>query len=215
MLQLIISPAILLISTVIPLQLTIEYLNLGGSGAESSSLSVSLLKFWCLHAMIRVVPNPLVYIFQSLPLSNIAELAAWLVLAKELVSQFCRLETAKGLRVDPNTPASKEPRSGWASYFLSISNPPPTDRYVFGQLTFYTLKIMDRWPLDLQILDTSFRTVMVWISRIRSKSLVKPEEPPTGWAWSYQWFAGQTTRTNRSDEEYDLLEDVIEDIKRS
>ncbi|SCU88721.1 LANO_0D02894g1_1 [Lachancea nothofagi CBS 11611] len=214
MIQLITTPAILLVSTVIPLQFTIEYLNLSGSGPEPNFLGLLLLKFWCLHAMTRAIPNPLVYIFQSLPLSNIVELGAWLVVTRELVSQFSKLEASRGHRIGGNaSPASGE-KPGWITYFQSISNPPPTDRYVFGQFTFLSIRTMEKWPLDLQILDSSFHTVMAWIAQIRSKNPAKAPES-RGWNWSYQWFAGQTTQRVTADEDYDLMEDVIEDIKKS
>ncbi|SCU83309.1 LAFA_0D02850g1_1 [Lachancea sp. 'fantastica'] len=225
MLQLITSPAMtnpalawfsLLVSTVIPLQFTIEYLNMSGSGPEPTPLSILLLKFWCLHAMTRVIPNPLVYVFQSLPLSNVIELGAWLVLTRELVSQFGKLEIAKGYRVESKgKPPSQDQRFLWTSYFMSISNRPPTDRYVFGQLTFYSLAVIERWPLDLQVLDSSFRTVMGWISQLRSKAPPQTPVQTSAWTWGYNWFAGQTNQTSKSEEEYDLLEDVIQDIKRS
>ncbi|CEP62882.1 uncharacterized protein LALA0_S06e06018g [Lachancea lanzarotensis] len=168
--------------------------------------------------MTRVIPNPLVYVFQSLPLSNVIELGAWLVLTRELVSQFGKLEAVKGYRVESKgKPASREQQKFvWTDYFMSISNRPPTDRYVFGHITFYSLAVIERWPLDLQVLDSSFRTVMGWISQLRSKGPLQQPVQSNAWTWYYNWFAGQTAaQSSKTEEEYDLLEDVIQDIKRS
>ncbi|SCU95184.1 LADA_0G14092g1_1 [Lachancea dasiensis] len=217
MLQLITSPAIFVTSTIIPLQITIEHLNLGGNGPDSFSMYVFLLKYWCLYTMIRSIPNPLVYLFQSLPLSNVVELGAWVVLVCEILGRFNLLEISRGYGISTHTKPASTARTGWMSYFQSLTTPPLTDRYVFGQLTIMNLRFVENWPFKLQILDSSFKGSIGWILRFQGTPLKNQESADTrSWKWGYQWLAGQAIqKAVGGEEEYDLLDDVIQDIKKS
>lgn len=213
MLQLVTSPATLLASTLIPFQFTVEYLH-SRSIDQDFKLGRLLLQFWCLHALVRGMPNPIVYVFQALPLSNFVELAAWLVISRELLGRFCEMEAGRGGFSGFERPAYGAEKSTWISYLQNMSSQANRDKYVFGKLTTFVLRAVGKWPLDIKILDTSFQAVVAWIGRLGHRA--QPSTEPQSWAWTYQWFSASTSQpTAAGEEEYDLLEDVLRDFKKS
>ncbi|CUS24126.1 LAQU0S14e00716g1_1 [Lachancea quebecensis] len=213
MFQLVTSPATLLASTLIPFQFTVEYLH-SRSADQDFKLGRLLLQFWCLHALVRGIPNPIVYVFQALPLSNFVELAAWLVISRELLGRFCEMEAGRGGSSGFERPASGAEKSTWVSYLQYMSSQGHRDKYVFGKLTSFALRLVEKWPLNIKVLDTSFQTVIAWIGRLGRSA--QPNTEPQSWSWVYQWFSTSTARPAAAgDEEYDLLEDVLRDFKKS
>lgn len=199
-------------STLIPLQFSIEYLHSRNVDHEFS-LGRLFLKFWCLHAVAKAIPNPIMYIFQSLPLSNIVELGAWLVVTRELVGRFVEMEYGNKPAAGADMGKNSTQRGGWISYFQSVTSQAPSEKYLFGQLTVATFRLFEKWPLSVSVLDSSFQTVVEWLGRLNQRPQSKPEAQ--SWGWRYQWFAGQTKRNSVADEEYDFLEDVMQDIKKA
>ncbi|SCW02850.1 LAFE_0F15654g1_1 [Lachancea fermentati] len=214
MLQIITTPLILVVSTAVPLVVTVETLQMRGGLENSTStrnLTRQLLKFWCLHALCRSVPNPVLYMVRALPLMNFVELVVWTLLARELLRQLYSCTVPTG-----STVAASAPRNGsWFGYLYYDAHQ-SSGRYVFGHVSVWLLQTVEKWPLDVRLLDKLYQAFMGAVGRVGISSAASKanggKNEPKSWGWSAEWFR-QTASSEGLEEEYDMLEDVLGDMR--
>ncbi|SCU88657.1 LAMI_0D10880g1_1 [Lachancea mirantina] len=211
MLQFLTSPLILVASTLVPLVITFETLT-GSPKMNGPDISGCLLRFWCVHALFKGLPNPVASFLRLLPLANFFELIIWTLLSRELLGYMYLQAVASGDYVPRATDAAKSQDRFW--FYRDLRQQNPKQGFAFGQFTVSLLRIVEKWSVSVRLLDVIYYSSLGWIAKLlRTGAPQKPETGASGWIWSYRWFKQGNHVV--LEEEYDLMEDVVEDMRKN
>lgn len=169
-----------------------------------------LLKYWCIFALVKLCV-PAVYLLQAIPLCNFLELYLWTRLVAELCIGYYKLvkegeKTNRGFKQI-------------TTYFVSGQG------YMFGNVTRALVQLIEKWSLyklEISTIDRTFGTIVKnCVALIHTVGdwlgLNVPEQQANwynGFLGSFRWRSSERDKDSLVDlQDYDMLEDVIEELK--
>ncbi|AQZ16699.1 YOR152C [Zygosaccharomyces parabailii] len=235
MFQMIISPLFYLVSSVIPVQITLETLKIVCSHAAPDSTAASnanvpilvlLLKYWAVYALaFGVVPSFISKgILSWIPFGSLMLLGVSCVLTKELLcnfTKFIKTQDSKFVFLFNKLSDVKVSWYQWLTYAASTNENNIANFFVFGEITQLWISLANRVPLaDTNYLERTFDYVMQYVGVVTNGVLDHFHSHNTGRAPQAPMTPrGTAIRRGRPsdagyDEGYDLLDDLIEETKK-
>lgn len=231
----IISPLFYLVSSVIPVQITLETLKIvcSHSAPESSAASsanipilVLLLKYWAVYALaFGVVPSFLITgVLSWIPFGSLVLLGASCVLTKELLcrfTQFIQSQDSKFVFLFNKLSDVKVSWYQWLTYAASRNENNIASLFVFGEITQLWVSLANKIPLaETHYLERAFDGIMQYVSVVTEGVLDHIHSRDGQQAPDAPSVARGATDCRRRpsevcyNEEYDLLDDLIEETKK-
>lgn len=185
-----------------------------GSSAANANTLVLQLKYWCLYAILfGAIPTGLTRaLLANLPLAGLAVLAASAAITAELLRDFTRFAQNQDTRFvflfnklgDANTSWWQ-----WFQYAGAYDENNTARLFVFGQFTQLCVSVTARLPLGTtSLLDNTFDALQEWLVRLAHFA---------GQHWSQRnvGTSPPTPGSTKYAEGYDMLEDFLDDSKKS
>ncbi|AMD21682.1 HFL174Wp [Eremothecium sinecaudum] len=195
MLSLITNPLNIIVSVLVPVQISLEIQHL-----RLTALNPLLLKYWCLHGLFKLPFWKYIWI----PFSNIISLAIWTLLASELCTRFQTVLKERGFE-KPKKPNKKNGKGllsyGFTHLFKAskeVKEEVPEEKlFLFEDWTTYVLNLNSSFDLPF-VIDHSYEILLHYIVA------VKKEDAKTILASLRTYF-----NEIQTSEGYDMLDDIF------
>lgn len=240
MLQMIISPLLYLVSSVIPLQITLETLKIvcshtknepnTGPNAHLPTL-ILLLKYWTLYVLVfGVVPGAVTdRIIWAIPFASLVLLGTSCILTKELLCQFTNFiqsQDSKFVFLFNRLSDVKVSWYQWLTYATNTNENNIASLFVFGEITQLWVSLANRVPLaETHYLERAFDDMMQYLGvftgrlldQIHRRSDGQKQGPATDARFRKESFVNPSRKSDgfasTYNEGYDLLDDLIDESK--
>ncbi|GAV54006.1 hypothetical protein ZYGR_0AK05080 [Zygosaccharomyces rouxii] len=241
MFQMIISPLLYLVSSVIPLQITLETLKIvcshtknepnTGPNAHLPTL-ILLLKYWAVYALaFGVVPGAITNgIIWGIPFASLILLGLSCILTKELLCQFTKFiqsQDSKFVFLFNRLSDVKVSWYQWLTYATNTNENNIASLFVFGEITQLWVSLANRVPLaETHYLERAFDDIMQYLGvftgrlldQIHRRNDRQDQVPGVDATFRRESLASLRSRgdgfASTYNEDYDLLDDLIDESKK-